>query len=225
VRVVAHGASDAERSVRVDRLVPLFVVGGHTPRLQHEASLVATDARRVGGCGDIARDHIRVRLAVPRLFPLFREGIVGARVALAACSGGVARVYREAGEGRVADIRRFGVGQPRPVAALALHVVVSPGGHAVVASVAHNRIPPRTHRVTTAAQRLGFAGRLQVRPSVRVHSLHPAPLVIDVAIPAGGLLVGRIEVAEETSDRVGRRVERVTIDELRVGAGSEGQGC
>ena len=123
---------------------------------------------------------------------------------------------RQRGGGR---IRRLDVIHPRPVAALALHVVIGrvlddvpPGGLTDLVSVL-------AHRVAAVAGLLRMPAVHQAGIGVGVGGPDPLVLVIDVAVAAGGRLVAAGEVADETGLGVRRGVERIAIDDLLVGAG------
>jgi hypothetical protein len=113
-------------------------------------------------------------------------------------------------------VRSLDVLHPRPVAALALDVVI--GGvlhHVPPRGLAHG-VAVLAHRVAAVAEVLRGSTFHQAGIRIRVGRLLPLVLVVHVAVAAGGRLVAGGEVADEPGVLVRRRVERLAVDDLVV---------
>src|SRR5262249_32328419 len=135
VGVMADGAGHAEVGVRGGGIT-LEVIGGHTPGPKGRAALVAA-----GAALPTVRDELSVlgvveRPGVPRGAPLVHDRMVRPAVALGAgaLDGGgivvdvpgrdIGREHSHPSQRRLVRVRHFDVVYPRPVATLALDVVI-----------------------------------------------------------------------------------------------------
>src|SRR5439155_19725796 len=109
------------------------------------------------------------------------------------------------------------MGEAGPVTAFALHVVIARIGHRRVPRGVADRVPELGDRVALIAGRNGMSRSLQIDPRARVPRRFPLTLHADVAVATGRLLGRDREVAEESIEAVGGRVEGGSIaeDDLR----------
>lgn len=163
-------------------------------------------------------------LGVAGLAPLVVERIVRPGVAAGAARRRVAK--RQVRQRHVA--RPVGLGdvvQARPMAALALHVVVRRVGLGQEAGRTDREVAVLVQRVAAVTVARRVARGLQIGPRRGVLRLPPVALVADVAVAARGLPGADGEVAEEAAGGVGRRVEgrAVAVNDAFLSTSSKGQ--
>ena len=191
------------------RIALLEVVGLGVPKPYRDGGLPFVAGRAVRVCGGRRVPGAR---AVGGLDPLIDERLMRSGVT-AAAPVRLRGVDVDRSERLVrGDVGVLNVSEPRPVAALALHVVVGRIRHHTVSGGLADAVAQLRDRVTRVAGRRRMTGGLQVHPGASVLRRAPRRLHAGVAVAARRLLGAHREIAEKAGRRVRRRIERRPID-------------